>query len=58
VTHATRWLRRTLAALCCGTALCSGSVVRAADIPGLAPVAAAPVPSTLPAGWAQRGVFM
>ena len=51
-------LRRALAALCCAAAALAAPPLRAADIPDLGPVEARPVPSSLPAGWAQRGVFI
>lgn len=50
-------LRRGFAALALGLALNASAVAQAA-IPDLGAVAAAPPSSTLPAGWAQRGVFM
>jgi glycosidase len=51
--------RRALAALLTGAlALACAAQAREPVIADLGPVAAAPVPSALPAGWAQRGVFM
>lgn len=50
--------RRALAALACGLALAGPAAAQEPAIPDLGPVVAAPVPSSLPAGWAQRGVFM
>ena len=51
-------LRRALAALCCAAAAFAAAPLRAADIPDLGPVEAKPVPSSLPAGWAQHGAFI
>ncbi|WP_298825114.1 alpha-amylase family glycosyl hydrolase [uncultured Piscinibacter sp.] len=50
--------RRALAALACGLVLAGPAATREPAIPDLGPVVAAPVASALPAGWAQRGVFM
>jgi glycosidase len=52
------WLARGGAALLCSIALWGSVAAQPAAIGDLGPVAAAPVASTLPAGWAQRGVFM
>jgi alpha-amylase len=51
-------LRGVLAALCCAAAAFAAAPLRAADIPDLGAVEAKPLPSALPAGWAQRGVFI